>query len=50
MLKNEGFLKILLILRCIRKSHIWHGDAMVKVAEEKDYEVVTVLRNLTSSC
>ena len=34
MLKNEGFLKILLIFRCIHKSHIWHGDAMVKVAEE----------------
>ena len=28
----EGFLKILLIFRCIHKSHMWHGDAMVKVA------------------
>ena len=32
MLKNEGFLKILLIFRRIHKSHIWHGGAMVKVA------------------
>ena len=32
MLKNEGFLKILLIFKCgIHKSHAWHGGVMVKV-------------------
>ena len=30
------FFTILLIFRRIHKSHIWHGGAMVKVAEEKD--------------
>ena len=34
MFKSEGFLKMLLIFRCIHKSDIWHGGAMVKVAEQ----------------
>ena len=36
LLIRTSSLKILLIFRCIHKSHIWHGGAMVKVAEEKD--------------
>ena len=36
LLTRNSSLKILLIFRCIHKSHIWHGGAMVKVAEEKD--------------
>ena len=36
LLIRTSSLKILLIFRCIHKSHIWHGGALVKVAEEKD--------------